>query len=131
MNSGKDTALSDVRAVAEAVADVLAERGLVVPAGLSSPARVLDAAQVARLLGRDRHWVYNHAGELGAFRYGDGPRARLGFDLVAVERWKRERQIGGPAQPGGSRRRRQRRSKNEPDRIPYDVPPSGGYDRTT
>jgi hypothetical protein len=61
----------DIRAVAEALADVLFERGLV---AAGSPARVLDASQVADLLGRDRQWVYAHAGELGAFRYGDGPR---------------------------------------------------------
>jgi hypothetical protein len=80
----------DIRAVAEALADVLCERGLVAS---GSPARVLDAAEVADLLGRDRQWVYAHAGELGAFRYGDGPKARIGFDLVTVEQWKRDRQI--------------------------------------
>ena len=76
----------DIRAVAEALADVLFERGLV---AAGSPARVLDAAQVADLLGRDRQWVYAHAGELGAFRYGDGPKARIGFDVVTVEQWAR------------------------------------------
>jgi hypothetical protein len=113
----------DIRAVAEALADVLFERGLV-PAG--SPARVLDAAQVADLLGRDRQWVYAHAGELGAFRYGDGPKARIGFDLVTVEQWKRERQIRSASPP---RRRRDRRSSavrvGATRLIPYDVPSSG------
>jgi len=125
VNGGEERALSDVRAVAEALADVLAERGLVVSAAPASPARVLDAAQVAVLLGRERHWVYEHAGELGAFRYGDGPRARLGFDLIAVERWMRERQVRGRAQPASSRRRQQRRPANAADGIPYDVPGSG------
>jgi hypothetical protein len=82
----------DVRAVAEAVVDVLEERGLVVSA-LEQPARVLDAVQVGRLIGRDRRWVYAHAEELGGFRYGKGPRARLGFDLAVIERWKRDQQI--------------------------------------
>jgi hypothetical protein len=113
----------DIRAVAEALADVLAERGLVMPA---SPARVLDAAQVAELLGRDRQWVYAHAGELGAFRYGDGPKARIGFDLVTVEQWKRERQIRGASPP---RRRNRRRSSavgvGAARLIPYDVSGSG------
>lgn len=45
---------NDVRALAEALADVLAERGLVVPAGSTSAARVLDASEVGLLLGRDR-----------------------------------------------------------------------------
>ena len=116
----------DIRAVAEALADVLAERGLVIPASPASPARVLDAAQVADLLGRDRQWVYAHAGELGAFRYGDGPKARIGFDLVTVERWKRERQIRDKSP---ARRRDRRRSSAvgvaATRLIPYDVPGSG------
>jgi hypothetical protein len=60
--------LPAARAVAEAVVDLLEERGLV--AAASSSSRVLDAAEVAQLLGRERQWVYDHAGELGAFRYG-------------------------------------------------------------
>jgi hypothetical protein len=116
----------DIRAVAEALADVLAERGLVIPVSPASPARVLDAAQVADLLGRDRQWVYAHAGELGAFRYGDGPKARIGFDLVAVEQWKRERQIRRASPP---RRRERRRSSavgvGATRLIPYGVPGSG------
>jgi hypothetical protein len=97
-----------IRAVAEALADVLMERGLLVAAGSASPARILDAAQVGAMLGRDRHWVYAHARELGAFRFGDGPKARLGFDLAAIERWKRGRALqtgrGSPA-PAPKRRR--------------------------
>lgn len=57
----------DVRAIAEAVADVLDERGLVVVSG-GAGGRVLDAAAVAELLGREREWVYDQAEELGAFR---------------------------------------------------------------
>ena len=113
----------DIRAVAEALADVLFERGIV---AAGSPARVLDAAQVADLLGRDRQWVYAHAGELGAFRYGNGPKARIGFDLVTVEQWKRDRQIRSESPP---RRRDRRRSSavgvGATRLIPYDVPGSG------
>ena len=113
----------DIRAVAVALADVLFERGLV---AVGSPALVLNASQVADLLGRDRQWVYAHAGELGAFRYGDGPKARIGFDLVTVEQWKRERQIRSESPP---RRRDRRRSSavgvGATRLIPYDVPGSG------
>jgi hypothetical protein len=91
-----------VRTVAEAVADVLVERGLVVGAPEHVP-RVLDALEVGRLIGRDRRWVYAHAEELGGFRYGNGPKARLGFDRAVVERWTRERQIAS---------RRDRRTRN-------------------
>lgn len=89
------TALSpdDARLVAEQLADVLTERGLIIAAG--SPAgRVLDVVQVAGLLGRSRDWVYEHAAELGAFKMGEGPRARLGFDAQAIEAWKRDRAVG-------------------------------------
>ncbi|MGI9097034.1 MAG: hypothetical protein ACR2H2_00795 [Solirubrobacteraceae bacterium] len=81
-----------MRAIAEVLADVLEARG-VVAAPVDGPHRVLDAVQVGRLLGRDRRWVYAHAEELGGFRYANGPRARIGFDLEVVERWMRERRI--------------------------------------
>ena len=103
MRSGRDTAATEVRALAEAVADVLVERGLIVAP--STPARVVNASEVGAHLGRDRRWVYAHAHELGGFRYGYGPKARLGFDLEAVERWKRERRI--TAGGSGAARRRQ------------------------
>ena len=93
MSADSQPAGIDVRALAEAVVDVLTERGL---AMLAAPQRVLSASQVAQLLGRSLQWVYAHAGELGAFRYGDGPKARLGFDHARIERWKREREIEAP-----------------------------------
>src|SRR3954453_17056560 len=94
--SGLQVTTGELRALAEAVADVLEERGLVAARAPIGSARVLDAAAVAELLGRDRQWVYAHAAELGAFRYGDGPRSRLGFNSHAVERWKRDRQGAAP-----------------------------------
>jgi hypothetical protein len=111
---------ADLRAIADAVVHLLEERGLLQAS--AGPSRVLDAADVARLLGRDRQWVYNHAGELGAFRFGDGPRARIGFELIAIERWKRHRQI---RQPAGQAAERGRRAKNggaaQVRLIPYDA----------
>lgn len=125
MASANVTRERDVRAFAEALADVLAERGLVIPAASAIPARVVDAAEVARLLGRDRQWVYDHAAELGAFRYGDGPRARIGFDLAAVERWKRERQISAAdTPPPRPRRRPAGGGSSKPKLIPYETPPA-------
>ena len=41
---------------------------------------LLTPAQVAELLGRDRAWVYAHADELGALRFGEGPKSRLLFN---------------------------------------------------
>ncbi|MFN2629615.1 MAG: hypothetical protein ABR569_13415 [Gaiellaceae bacterium] len=47
--------------------------------------RWLDAEGVARLLGVERSYVYEHAIELGARRLGGGPKARLRFRLEDVE----------------------------------------------
>ena len=86
MIGDSDSLGPDLRQLAEIIADVLLERGLI-----GGASRILDAAEVAELLRRDRSWVYEHAAELGAFRYGDGPKARLGFDLERIEQWKSER----------------------------------------
>ena len=120
MNRHAGLANSQIRAVAEAVVALLEERGLV--SASKGPARVLDAAEVARLLGRDRQWVYDHAGELGAFRFGDGPKARIGFELGAVELWKRERQIRQPKhEPARRRHRGSARRTDTVKLIPYDA----------
>lgn len=112
--------LEDVRAVAEAPADVLEERGLVVAPG-DQPGRVLNAVEVGRLIGRDRRWVYAHAEELGGFRYGNGPKARLGFDLVIIERWKREQQISAAKAPLPRRCGRPPKTLAQADLIPFEV----------
>jgi hypothetical protein len=58
-----------------------------------TPARaepLVDAAEIARLHGKTRSWVYEHAGELGAMRLGSGPRPRLAFSPVRVAETARE-----------------------------------------
>jgi hypothetical protein len=68
------------------LADLLAERLAVRLSGLA-PARaepLVDAAEIARLHGKTRSWVYEHAGELGAVRLGSGQRPRLGFSPARV-----------------------------------------------
>jgi hypothetical protein len=45
----------------------------------------IDAAEVARLFGCSRDWVYANADRLGAVRLGDGPKARLRFDLATAK----------------------------------------------
>ncbi|MEO8690871.1 MAG: hypothetical protein ABI611_21975 [Solirubrobacteraceae bacterium] len=64
----------DIDAVAARVVELLREQ----PA---EPRRYVDAATLARALGVEREWVYLRARELGALRLGDGPKARLRFDL--------------------------------------------------
>jgi hypothetical protein len=41
---------------------------------------------LAAFLAVDRSWIYAHANELGAWRLGSGPKARLRFDLEEVRR---------------------------------------------
>jgi hypothetical protein len=106
----------ELRALAEMVADVLVERGIVGERPDRS-GRVLDAAAVAELLGRERQWVYDHAEELGAFRYGNGPRSRLGFDAQEVERWMRQRR---QPEVRATPRRRVKRPATIPPLIPYE-----------
>src|ERR1019366_5828947 len=64
-----------VDAIAERVVELLSADD--VSAGPS----LVSAAEVARELNAGRQWVYEHAEQLGARRLGDGPRARLRFDL--------------------------------------------------
>jgi predicted DNA-binding transcriptional regulator AlpA len=116
--------IADVRAIAEAVADVLAKRGLVVYAGPAGSARVLSAREVSRLLGRSTPWVYDHATELGAIRMGTGPKARIGFDLAMIEQWKRDNQIRSSGAPAPPRRRSRRNTVSRAGNlIPYDRSP--------
>jgi hypothetical protein len=46
---------------------------------------LVDAATVARYLGVERSYVYEHAVELGARRLGTGPKARLRFSLAEID----------------------------------------------
>ncbi|NLT05176.1 MAG: hypothetical protein GXY03_02580 [Solirubrobacterales bacterium] len=68
----------DIERIARRVAELVAARP---PAA----ARYVDAAEVARVLGVERDWVYAHARQLGAVRLG-GPQGRLRFDLQQITR---------------------------------------------
>ena len=70
--------------LADRIADRLAVRlGVLTPAH-AQPEPLVDAAEIARLHGKTRSWVYEHAGELGAVRLGSGRRPRLGFSPARV-----------------------------------------------
>lgn len=70
-----------VEDLARRIAELLAEDGS--PPGV----RLLDVEGLARVLGVQSRWVYEHATELGAIRLGEGRRPRLRFDPEeAVER---------------------------------------------
>ena len=84
---GRDPADYDDDALdrlADLIADRLAARlGILTPAH-AQPEPLVDAAEIARLHGKTRSWVYEHAGELGAVRLGSGRRPRLGFSPARV-----------------------------------------------
>ena len=69
----------DIEAIATRVVELLRDEAP------PSPARLADAAEVARELGVDRDWVYAHARELGATRLG-GDHGRWRFDLARIRR---------------------------------------------
>lgn len=101
----------DIERIAARVAELLR------PDAPPVPARLADAATVARLLGVDRDWVYAHARELGAIRLG-GPHGRLRFDLRHIEH-----RLAGPgpsAAPSAHRRKsRIRPPASDVDLLPY------------
>ena len=74
--SGVDGAMIEL--IARRVAELLREE---------PPVRepLIDAAELARRLGVARSTIYDRATELGAIRFGCGPRPRLRFDPRTVE----------------------------------------------
>jgi hypothetical protein len=95
------------------LADLLAERLAVRLKDLAPAAAepLVDAAEIARLHGKTRNWVYEHAGELGAVRLGSGPRPRLAFSpaRVAERLEKAERPTTAPLPDASPPRRRRQR----------------------
>jgi len=77
----------------ERVADLVAERLGRTP---SAPSPLVDARELARLLGVTRSAVYHHARDLGAIRIGAGERGRLRFDPAVAMRAAQTRFSSGP-----------------------------------
>jgi hypothetical protein len=68
-----------IEQLAHRVAELVADR-------VAAGPPLVDAEALARLLKVERSYVYEHAVELGAIRLGDGPRARLRFDVAEARR---------------------------------------------
>jgi hypothetical protein len=71
--------------------DAIAERAARRVVQLLRPAdqgahQLLNPKDLARALNVSLDYVYAHAADLGALRLGDGPKARLRFDLQAAQR---------------------------------------------
>jgi hypothetical protein len=78
MSVSLDTPADDERHLdlpADRLADRLAAR---LSLATGRPEALIDASEVARITGKTRAWVYDHAGDLGAVRLGSGRRPRLG-----------------------------------------------------
>ncbi len=103
--------------------DALAERvaELLRPAPNSSPG-LLTAAQLAHALNVSRAWVYENADRLGARKLGDGPRARLRFDLETARAATGTSGVKDAPRPA-PRRLRPRGSKSEVGRVLAVRPP--------
>lgn len=92
----------------------------------TASAGLVGVATLAAELGVSRRFVYEHRDELGAVRLGDGPKARIRFDLEAAKAGmacsasKRSQGVrpnsgGGPA----------RRTAETARRLPNGVPKPG------
>jgi hypothetical protein len=55
------------------------------------PFQLLEPKQLARALNVSLAYVYAHAADLGVMRLGDGPKARLRFDLQTAQAAMRSR----------------------------------------
>jgi len=96
----------DIEAVAARVVELLLEH-------TGAPGRYVDAATLARTLDVDRDWVYARARQLGAVRLGDGPKARLRFDLERVRATLAAAGTGDQAPPDELPRRRRGRPRRQ------------------
>jgi hypothetical protein len=104
--------------LADLLADRLAARLSLVTA--SRPEPLVDAAEIARLHGKTRSWVYDHAGELGAVRLGSGARPRLGFSPARVA--KRLERLDQPLPAPRPERPRPRRRHQRAGRTATGAP---------
>jgi hypothetical protein len=99
----------DVEAIAQRVAELLRPR---VAIGL------VGVDEVVARFGVSRSYVYDHANELGAIRLGDGPKARLRFDLEQVALTLK---ATNPAEPRATDRAADRRGRPRRSSLPPGV----------
>jgi hypothetical protein len=99
----------ELDALAEAVATRVVERLRDEAAPPSEPGLV-DAATLARAVGVSTSHVYSRSSELGARRLGNGPKARLRFDLERAVEAHASCAAGSaaPATPQAAKRRPRR-----------------------
>jgi hypothetical protein len=107
-------AASTIDAIARRILELIDERVTAAP----KPPALIDAAELARRTGLSRVWIYEHAKELGAIRFGDGPRARLRFQPEAIERLREDRAVRRPPTSSARTRRPQSRAGTDVELLP-------------
>lgn len=79
----------EMEALAASIAPIVASevaREVIGRIGAKREREFLDASELARVLGVERDWIYEHQEQLCAIRLGRGRRPRLRFELTrAVE----------------------------------------------
>jgi hypothetical protein len=100
--------------------DAIARRVVELLHGEDVVCELVDAAEVARRLGVDRAWVYDHADELGAIRLGkeESKRPRLRFDPRLVAERMAPRPFPGPRDPKAQPSPWRRSSQPSTDLLP-------------
>jgi hypothetical protein len=100
----------ELDALAEAVATRVVAQLRAEPAAPPSEPGLVDAAALARALGVSPSYVYSRSSELGARRLGNGPKARLRFDLERAVEAHASCAAGSaaPATPQAAKRRPRR-----------------------
>jgi hypothetical protein len=107
----------------ERLADLIAERLRNAP---PVPGPLVDARELARLLGVSRSAVYEHARDLGAIRIG-GARGRLRFDPAVAMRTEHAGGLEAMGPPDPPNRRRRTSREQAPRRHPF-LEPSAVWD---
>ena len=103
-----------IEAIARRVVELLEKRGL-------QNRELVDVAELARLLGIERSWVYSHAIELGAVKLGNGAKPRLRFDPEIAARVLRrvgEVPAANPPARSGKRAGQPRGSEGRRELLP-------------
>lgn len=83
-----------------------------------APTQLLTADQLARHLGLNRAWVYEHAAELGAIQLGNGPRPRLRFDPQLAAQALQTRRRNEHTATNDRPQQRPTRRRREPQTVP-------------
>jgi hypothetical protein len=98
-----------VEQVAGRVAQLLRRQQQQEQSHASEPAGMLTVSELAQHLHLNRAWVYEHADELGAIRVGNGPKARIRFDLHTAKGALQQHHVGREPEPAGARPHKPRR----------------------